>query len=67
MAAATGVALGGPRRYAEETVAQSWLNAGGKRVSGAHDIDDAIVVFDRACQVLAVLALAGLVLLLAVG
>lgn len=38
MAAALGVALAGPRRYAGSVVADRWMNAGGRRDAGAADI-----------------------------
>jgi adenosylcobinamide-phosphate synthase len=60
MAGGAGLALGGPRRYEGEYVAQSWINGGGKRLIDAADILSAIAVFDRSCATLfgAVLVLA---------
>lgn len=52
MAGGIGVALGGPRRYAEETVGQAFINAGGKRKLDYRDINTALDCFVLACFVL---------------
>jgi len=49
MAGGVGIALGGPREYQQETVAQVFLNASGKRDLDPGDIDQALAVFTRAC------------------
>ena len=52
MAGGIGVALGGPRRYLQENVAQAFLNAGGKRKLDYRDISVALDCFMMACFVL---------------
>jgi adenosylcobinamide-phosphate synthase len=52
MAGGAGLALGGPRRYENEFVAQSWINGSGRRGIDAPDIASAIAVYDRSCYVL---------------
>ena len=49
MAGGTGIALGGPRQYAHETVQQSYLNASGKRDLGPEQMENALDVFVLAC------------------
>ena len=49
MAGGVGIALGGPREYQQEKVAQVFLNASGKRDLDPGDIDQALAVFTRAC------------------
>ncbi|MEM7067297.1 MAG: adenosylcobinamide-phosphate synthase CbiB [Pseudomonadota bacterium] len=49
MAGGVGIALGGPREYPGETVAQVFLNASGKRDLGGPDIEKCLTVFARAC------------------
>lgn len=44
-----GIALGGPRTYAGESVQQAWLNGSGKAVLDIADIEAALVLFARAC------------------
>lgn len=51
-AGALGIALGGPRAYANETVRQAWLNAAGRRELDAGDIERALGLFAHACFVL---------------
>lgn len=51
-AGALGIALGGPRVYASETVAQAWLNAAGRPALDAGDLDRALDLFARSCLVL---------------
>lgn len=58
MAAATGLALGGPRSYGGETVDDPWLNVAGRHFIGERDIETAVVVFWRTMSVLAVLVAA---------
>jgi adenosylcobinamide-phosphate synthase len=48
-AGALGIALGGPRIYANEAVRQSWLNASGRRDPDAGDIERALGLFALAC------------------
>jgi adenosylcobinamide-phosphate synthase len=49
MAGACRIALGGPRRYGNETVPQAFINATGKRDLGPGDISLAMDVFTYAC------------------
>lgn len=49
MAGASGLALGGPRVYAHETVQQAWLNSAGKRDLDAVDIDATLAIFRKSC------------------
>jgi adenosylcobinamide-phosphate synthase len=49
MAGALGIALGGPRRYAGETVQQAHINAAGRHDIDFGDIRAANAVFERAC------------------
>ncbi|MEM7215300.1 MAG: cobalamin biosynthesis protein, partial [Pseudomonadota bacterium] len=49
MAGGLGVALGGPREYAEEVVSQAYLNAAGENTLGAEHIDEALELFILAC------------------
>ncbi|HEV7373038.1 adenosylcobinamide-phosphate synthase CbiB [Arenibaculum sp.] len=62
MAAALGLALAGPRRYAGRTVEDRWMNAAGRRDAGAADIRRALAVLVTACllQGTAVVTLAAL-------
>lgn len=55
MAAAVGLALGGPRDYDGETADDPWLNVAGRHFINERDIEAAIVVFWRTMTVLAVL------------
>ncbi|MCY0095880.1 adenosylcobinamide-phosphate synthase CbiB [Hoeflea ulvae] len=57
MAGGLGLALGGPRQYGGETVIEASLNAAGRSNARARDIADALLVFGRACDCLALLAL----------
>lgn len=52
MAGGLGIALGGPRRYAHETVSQAHINSAGRMGLDAGDIESAVAVFDRACLML---------------
>ena len=54
MAAATGVALGGPRYYGGELTDDPFLNVAGRHSVTGKDIDKAIAVFWRAMTVFAV-------------
>jgi len=54
MAAATGVALGGPRYYGGELTDDPFLNVAGRHSVTEKDIETAIAVFWRAMTVLAV-------------
>jgi adenosylcobinamide-phosphate synthase len=49
MAGALGVALAGPRRYAERVVVDPFLNSGGRRNANAGDIGRALRVYVLAC------------------
>jgi adenosylcobinamide-phosphate synthase len=62
-AGALGIALGGPRVYRDETVAQAYLNSAGLLELDAADIDRALVLFSRSC--FALWALVALAVLLA--
>lgn len=55
MAAATGVALGGPRSYGGEITDDPYLNVAGRHFVSEKDIGAAIAVFWRTMTVLAVL------------
>ncbi len=46
---ALGIALGGTRIYAGESVQQAWLNGSGKTGLDISDIDAALMLFARAC------------------
>lgn len=48
MAAALGIALGGPRRYGSLAVEGAWLNGAGRRSAGPPDIARALALVDRA-------------------
>ena len=52
MAGACNIALGGPRIYANEKVAQAYINASGKLNLKARDIRFAMEIFSSACFVL---------------
>jgi len=55
-AGALGIALGGSRVYATETVSQAWLNGAGRIGLDASDIDRALKLFAWSCFVLWALA-----------
>jgi len=55
LAGACGFALGGPRQYSGETVAQAYMNASGKRDLGSTEIEVGISVIAAAYTVFAVL------------
>ena len=61
MAGGLGLTLGGPRRYGGELVMEASLNGSGRRDAGAGDISNALIVFRRACDSLALMVLAGFV------
>ena len=61
-AAATGLALGGPRSYGAGTLSEPVLNAAGRRTADAGDIRASLALFARVCLVQAGLV-AGLALL----
>lgn len=65
MAGVLGVALAGPRCYGETVVHDAWMNAEGRRGSGAEDIDAALAVYRNACVILWLLV-AGLLLIAAI-
>jgi adenosylcobinamide-phosphate synthase len=50
MAGALGLALGGPRRYAETTVDDPWIGDGRTRATG-QDIEAALSVYVAACLI----------------
>lgn len=52
MAGAMDIALGGPRKYAHESVAQAYINGSGKRDLSARDIEISLRFFKTACFVL---------------
>jgi adenosylcobinamide-phosphate synthase len=62
MAGALGIALAGPRRYAERVVEDPWLGDGRARVTPS-DVHRALLIYVIACALLAVVVL-GLYLLL---
>ena len=49
MAGALGIQLAGPRVYGGETVDEPMINAAGRAVATAADIDTAVSVFHAAC------------------
>jgi adenosylcobinamide-phosphate synthase len=55
MAGALGIALAGPRRYAERTVDDPFLNTDGRRDANADDIGRALRVYVTACVLQAAL------------
>lgn len=62
LAGACGFALGGPRTYPGETVAQAHINASGRHELDATDIDAAIRVVASACSAFSGTVLIGAVL-----
>lgn len=63
MAAALGIALGGPRVYAGDRADEPFMNAGGRRTAGPDDIGRALGIFWRSMTVLAILVAAVALLL----
>ncbi|MEM7303012.1 MAG: adenosylcobinamide-phosphate synthase CbiB [Pseudomonadota bacterium] len=57
MAFALEITLGGPRRYGDQTVQESTLNASGRRKVNTKDVDAALSLFSLACFHLMGLAL----------
>lgn len=61
MAGSLGLALAGPRHYAEGTVEDPWMNAGGRALAQPQDIERALRLYRDACRLgwllLALLAL----------
>lgn len=55
MAAAVGVALGGPRVYAGDTANEPFMNVSGGHSADVRDIDTAVVVFWRTMTVFSVI------------
>jgi adenosylcobinamide-phosphate synthase len=55
MAGALGVALAGPRHYAEGPVDDAWMNAGGRADARPEDIGAALRLFVAACAVQALI------------
>lgn len=55
MAGALGLALAGPRQYGGEVVMEASLNASGRKHAGGGDITDALMIFRRACDCLAMM------------
>ncbi|MFK5978954.1 MAG: adenosylcobinamide-phosphate synthase CbiB [Rhizobiaceae bacterium] len=62
MAGAMDIALGGPRKYAHETVSQAFINGSGKHELSARDIETSLEFFRAACFVFWGLVLAIVVL-----
>jgi len=62
MAGALGVALAGPRQYAEYKSTDPWLNENGRKTTDANDIDAALKILlgTTASMVILVVALAAL-------
>ncbi|MBC7281256.1 adenosylcobinamide-phosphate synthase CbiB [Hoeflea sp.] len=58
MAGGLNLLLGGPRRYGGDLVMEASLNAAGRRNAGAKDIAEALAIFRRACDCLALGVLA---------
>jgi adenosylcobinamide-phosphate synthase len=54
MAGALGIALSGPRRYAEGEVNEPWLYPEARKEASANDIDRALNLFAAACLVQAI-------------
>ena len=63
MAGALGLALAGPRRYHGEVVMEASLNASGSGEAGTRHILEALSVYRRALDCLALLAAAGILVL----
>jgi adenosylcobinamide-phosphate synthase len=61
VAGALGLSLGGPRRYGDWEVAAPEINAGGRRAAGVEDIDVALLLFRRLCDLLVAILAALLV------
>lgn len=51
-AGALGIALGGPRVYASETVPQAWINGAGRPATDAGDVERALKLFGYSCLAL---------------
>ena len=49
MAGALNIDLGGPRKYASETVSQAYLNAAGRLALDKSDLDRALHLYKAAC------------------
>ncbi|OCW57625.1 adenosylcobinamide-phosphate synthase CbiB [Hoeflea olei] len=62
MAGGLDLALGGPRSYGGEPVMEASLNAAGRRQAGAGDILAGLAIYHRACDGLAALVLAFILL-----
>ncbi|SOE09269.1 adenosylcobinamide-phosphate synthase [Hoeflea halophila] len=60
MAGALDLALAGPRRYHGEVVMEASLNASGSGKAGARHIEEALTIYRRALDCLALLATAGI-------
>ncbi|MBU4531087.1 MAG: adenosylcobinamide-phosphate synthase CbiB [Hoeflea sp.] len=58
MAGGLDLMLGGPRRYGGELVMEAGLHASGRQNAGARDIVEALEIFRRACDCLALIVLA---------
>ena len=54
MAGALGIALSGPRRYAEGEVNEPWLYPEARKEASANDIDRALNLFAAACLLQAI-------------
>ncbi|MFD1326432.1 adenosylcobinamide-phosphate synthase CbiB [Mycoplana ramosa] len=62
MAGALGISLAGPRIYGGVRVEEPMINAAGRAMATAGDIGAALSIFDRACDVLVLAAIAGAVI-----
>lgn len=64
MAGALDIQLAGPRVYAGETVREPMINGAGRDTATVNDVEAGVAIFNAACSVLAIAALAGFLLLL---
>ncbi len=55
MAGALGIALAGPRQYAEYRVEDPFMNASGRKAADADDIDGSLKLMGISCALLALL------------
>jgi adenosylcobinamide-phosphate synthase len=64
MAGALDIQLAGPRVYAGETVREPMINGAGRDTATVSDVEAGVAIFNTACSVLAIAALAGFLILL---
>jgi adenosylcobinamide-phosphate synthase len=64
MAGALDIQLAGPRVYAGETVREPMINGAGRDAATVSDVEAGVAIFNTACTVLAIVALAGFLLFL---